>query len=64
MPGNTSKLRTLEHAAVAKTVAVAVADHAGLHKRAVPRHRDRVRIVVAQVEVACSTRMCVNAPDI
>ena len=45
--------RAFEHAAVAEAVAVALADDARLHERAVARHSDRVRVVVAQVEVAC-----------
>ena len=48
--------RAFQHAAVPEAVAVAVADDARLHKRAAAGHRDRVRVVVAQVEVACRER--------
>jgi hypothetical protein len=36
---------------MAVTVAVAIADHANLHKGTAPNHRDGVGIIVAEVEV-------------
>ena len=64
LPCSKSRLRTLEHAAVAEAVAVAVANDAGLHKCAVAGDRNRVRVIVAQVEMAWCTCTIVTAPTL
>ena len=64
-PSSQTARHTLEEAGVPEPVAVALANHAGQHKRGAAHHADRVGVVVAEVEVAAAcTHTLKNAATI